>query len=255
MDAGRCGLEGRDRGIVCLRRRHATALDGSVRRGDCSSESCSSNQIDLVHIHHLMHVPLSQPLIARACGVPTDLPPARSFPDLRALAASRSCCRFCDVVNRVRGSVRRRLVGGKTTTPPGSKARRGRHDDLGDRGNRCFVTSTPETARYLQAVFPGLPAERLCEIAMVAPSASPQAWVRSEAKARHRSADRSDPGQFRGHQRRPAGDQPDPECEVLSDPLQGDRQDRGPGTARFDRDLPAGSVSVTGSTSSMPSEV
>ncbi len=128
------------------------------------------HQIDLVHIHHLMHVPLSLPLIARACGVPTVYHLHDHFLICERWLLLDHAGRFCDVVNRGADQCDACLVAANNY-PPGSKARRDGMMTLVTEAIDAFVTSTPETARYLQRFFPGLPAERLCEIAMVAPSA------------------------------------------------------------------------------------
>lgn len=145
------------------------------------------HQIDLVHIHHLMHVPLSLPLIARACGVPTVYHLHDHFLICERWLLLDHAGRFCDVVNRGADQCDACLVAANNY-PPGSKARRDGMMTLVTEAIDAFVTSTPETARYLQRFFPGLPAERLCEIAMVAPSA-PVPSVGSGLK-RKRDADR-----------------------------------------------------------------
>ncbi|WCS25486.1 glycosyltransferase [Methylobacterium sp. NMS14P] len=145
------------------------------------------HQVDLVHIHHLMHVPLSLPLIARACGIPTVYHLHDHFLICERWLLLDHTGRFCDVVNRGADQCDACLVSGNNY-PPGSKARRDGMMTLVTDAIDAFVTSTPETARYLRRYFPGIPAERIVEIPMVAPSAAP-AEARSVAR-RKRDADR-----------------------------------------------------------------
>ncbi|MEE7502053.1 glycosyltransferase family protein [Methylobacterium mesophilicum] len=145
------------------------------------------HQVDLVHIHHLMHVPLSLPLIARACGIPTVYHLHDHFLICERWLLLDHNGRFCDVVNRGADQCDACLVSGNNY-PPGSKARRDGMMTLVTDAIDAFVTSTPETARYLRRYFPGIPAERIVAIPMVAPTAAP-ADARSVAR-RKRDADR-----------------------------------------------------------------
>ena len=145
------------------------------------------HQVDLVHIHHLMHVPLSLPLIARACGIPTVYHLHDHFLICERWLLLDHTGRFCDVVNRGADQCDACLISGNNY-PPGSKARRDGMMTLVTDAIDAFVTSTPETARYLRRYYPAIPAERIVAIPMVAPSPA-AAEVRSVAR-RKRDADR-----------------------------------------------------------------
>ncbi|MGE8126354.1 glycosyltransferase family protein [Methylobacterium sp. NPDC080182] len=130
------------------------------------------HQVDLVHIHHLMHVPLSLPLIARACGIPTVYHLHDHFLICERWLLLDHTGRFCDVVNRGADQCDACLVSGNQY-PPGSKARRDGMMTLVTDAIDAFVTSTPATAGYLRRYFPGIPADRIVEIPMVAPNTAP----------------------------------------------------------------------------------
>ena len=126
------------------------------------------HRVDLVHIHHLMHLPLSLPLIARACGVPSVYHVHDHYLICERWLLLDHSGQFCDVVNRGSHQCDACLVAGNDY-PPGSKARRDGVMELATGAIDAFVTSTPETARYLRRFFPGIPDECVVEIEMVSP--------------------------------------------------------------------------------------
>ena len=145
------------------------------------------HRVDLVHIHHLMHLPLSLPLIARACGVPSVYHVHDHYLICERWLLLDHAGQFCDVVNRGSHQCDACLVAGNDY-PPGSKARRDGFMELVTGAIDAFVTSTPETARSLCRFFPGIPDERVVEIEMVSPSplasgAAPAPRRKHEARA------------------------------------------------------------------------
>ena len=145
------------------------------------------NRVDLVHIHHLMHVPLSLPLIARACGVPVVYHLHDHYLICERWLLLDHAGQFCDVVNRGSHQCDACLVAGNGY-PPGSKARRDGFMALVTEAIDAFVTSTPGTAQSLRRYFPEIPAGRVAEIAMVAPC--PAIPGPAPAPQRTRAADR-----------------------------------------------------------------
>jgi glycosyltransferase involved in cell wall biosynthesis len=144
-------------------------------------------QVDLVHIHHLMHVPLSLPLIARACGVPVVYHLHDHYLICERWLLLDHAGQFCDVVNRGSHQCDACLVAGNNY-PPGSKARRDGFVALVTEAIDAFVTSTPGTAQALRRFFPEIPADRVTEIEMVAPC--PAIANPAPAPQRKRLADR-----------------------------------------------------------------
>lgn len=139
------------------------------------------HRVDLVHIQHLMHMPLSLPLIARACGVPVVHHGHDHFLICERWLLLDPAGQFCDVVNRGAHQCDACLLAGHNY-PPGAKARRDGFMALVVEAIDAFVTSTPETARYLRRFFPDLPADRVVEIEMVSPS--PAAAARPSDRTR-----------------------------------------------------------------------
>ena len=125
-------------------------------------------RVDLVHIHHLLHLPLSLPLIARACGVPVVYHLHDHYLICERWLLLDHAGRFCDVVARGRDQCDACLIAA-SNFPPGAKARRDGFVSLMVRGVDAFVTSTTGTGAYLRAFYPEIPADRIVEIAMLVP--------------------------------------------------------------------------------------
>lgn len=125
-------------------------------------------RVDLVHIHHLLHLPLSLPLVARACGVPVVYHLHDHHLICERWLLLDHAGRFCDVVNRGRDQCDACLIA-SSNYPPGAKARRDGFVSLLVRAIDRFITSTPATGAYLRAFYPEIEADRVVEIAMLAP--------------------------------------------------------------------------------------
>jgi glycosyltransferase involved in cell wall biosynthesis len=122
-------------------------------------------RIDLVHVHHLLGLPLSLPAIARAHGVPVVAQLHDFFLVCHRYTLMNQHGRFCDVVHRGEGQ----CDGCLATTeglPAGSKARRDGFVARMLGSIDAFVTSTPATADDVRAFYPEATA-RVAVIEMV----------------------------------------------------------------------------------------
>jgi glycosyltransferase involved in cell wall biosynthesis/spore maturation protein CgeB len=105
-------------------------------------------RIDLVHFHHLLYLPLSLPLLARACGLPIIWQVHDYYlicDHYNLLTFDR---RFCDVANRGNDGCDACLLS-FDERPPGTKARRDNFMALVVRTIDAFIASTPFSASYL----------------------------------------------------------------------------------------------------------
>jgi len=125
-------------------------------------------RVDLVHIHHLLHMPLSLPLVARACGVPVVYHLHDHHLICERWLLLDHAGRFCDVVRRGRDQCDACLVAA-SNYPSGAKARRDGFVSLVVRAVDAFVTSTPSTGAYLRAFYPEIAADRIVTLAMLSP--------------------------------------------------------------------------------------
>ncbi|SFU97935.1 protein of unknown function [Methylobacterium sp. 174MFSha1.1] len=125
------------------------------------------NDIDLVHFQHLIGMPLSLPLIARACGVPS----------LYTLHDFYLVCSHFNLLDYRGGYCN---IAGRSPTecdiclsakgiPAGAQQRRrnfvARMIDAFD----VLVANSPFTANYLRAIYPEVPAERIRIVEMLTP--------------------------------------------------------------------------------------
>ncbi|WP_053078596.1 glycosyltransferase family protein [Methylobacterium tarhaniae] len=122
-------------------------------------------RIDLVHVHHLLGLPLSLPAIARAHGVPVVAQLHDFFLVCHRYTLMNQHGRFCDVVNRGEGQCDGCLAG-TDGLPAGSKARRDGFVARMLTSIDAFVSSTPATADYVRAFYPEAKA-RVAVIEMV----------------------------------------------------------------------------------------
>ncbi|MET7243551.1 glycosyltransferase [Methylobacterium sp. EM32] len=131
-------------------------------------------RIDLVHVHHLLGLPLSLPAIARAHGVPVVAQLHDFFLVCHRYTLMNQHGRFCDVVNRGEGQCDGCLAGTEGL-PAGAKARRDGFVARMLPSLDAFVTSTPATADYVRAFYPEATA-RVAVIEMVdaEPASLPQ---------------------------------------------------------------------------------
>ncbi|WP_449410378.1 glycosyltransferase family protein [Methylobacterium komagatae] len=140
-------------------------------------------RVDLVHIHHLLHWPLSLPLIARACGVPVVYHLHDHYLICERWLLLDHNGRFCDVAHRGREQCDACLAASHNY-PAGAKARRDAFMEHVVGAVDAFVTSTPTTGAYLRAAYPQITPDRVVEIAMLTPTPSHVVPVeRNEADA------------------------------------------------------------------------
>ncbi|WP_279358339.1 glycosyltransferase family protein [Methylobacterium indicum] len=122
-------------------------------------------RIDLVHVHHLLGLPLSLPAIARAHGVPVAMQLHDFFLICSRYTLMNQHGVFCDVVHRGE----RQCDGCLSTAeglPAGAKARRDGFVARMLASVDAVVTSTPATAEYVRAFYPEATA-RVAVIEMV----------------------------------------------------------------------------------------
>ncbi|AWN47461.1 group 1 glycosyl transferase [Methylobacterium terrae] len=122
-------------------------------------------RIDLVHVHHLLGLPLSLPAIARAHGVPVVVQLHDFFLVCHRYTLRNQHGAFCDVVHRGE----RECDGCLATAeglPAGAKARRDGFVARMIGSVDAFVSSTPATADYVRAFYPEA-AARVAVIEMV----------------------------------------------------------------------------------------
>lgn len=129
------------------------------------------HRVDLVHVHHLIDLPLSLPLIARACGVPVVYHLHDHYLICERHLLLDRTGRFCDVVGRGREQCDACLLVADRY-PPGSKARRDLFMARVVAGIDAFVTSTPFTGRYLRGFYPEIPAAKVVTLEMPTPGES-----------------------------------------------------------------------------------
>lgn len=111
------------------------------------------HRVDLVHVHHLLHLPLSLPRIARSFGVPTlwQVHDYHLICDRYQLVTLGN--RFCDVVETGRDQCDACLLA-LDGHSAGSKARRDAFTASLAEGIDAYVASTPFSGDYLRAFFP-----------------------------------------------------------------------------------------------------
>lgn len=133
--------------------------------------------VDLVHFHHLLHLPLSLPILAKACGVPVVYHLHDHYLICERWLLLDQAGRFCDVVHRGSDQCDACLVDTENY-PVGAKARR---DGMMARvvaAIDAFVTSTSGTGAYLRLFYPEIDPSRIVEIEMLSPtSPAPQAAI------------------------------------------------------------------------------
>ncbi len=129
------------------------------------------NEIDLVHFQHLLGMPLSLPLVAKACGVPS----VYTAHDYYLVCASFNLIdyrgRFCDIANRSPTECDVCLASGGLS----GDAQRRRRNFVGtvlDAVDRV-VCNTPYTASTLRAIYPGLEPDRIAVVEMMTPTRRP----------------------------------------------------------------------------------
>ncbi|AWB23213.1 group 1 glycosyl transferase [Methylobacterium currus] len=122
-------------------------------------------RIDLVHVHHLLGLPLSLPAIARAHGVPVVAQLHDFFLICHRYTLMNQHGVFCDVVNRGEGQCDGCLATAEGL-PAGAKARRDGFVARMLGSIDALVTSTPATADYVRAFYPEVTA-RVAVIEMV----------------------------------------------------------------------------------------
>ncbi|MFH6782694.1 MULTISPECIES: glycosyltransferase family protein [Methylobacterium] len=129
-------------------------------------------RIDLVHVHHLLGLPLSLPAIARAQGVPVVMQLHDFFLVCSRYTLMNQHGAFCDVVHRGERQCDGCLAGAEGL-PAGAKARRDGFMARMLPSIDAFVSSTPATADYVRAFYPEATA-RVAVIEMVDAESAPR---------------------------------------------------------------------------------
>lgn len=131
------------------------------------------NEVDLVHFQHLLGMPLSLPLIAKACGVPSVYTAHDYYLVCTSFNLINDRGRFCDIANRSPTECDVCLASAGTS---GDAQRRRRNFVAGmlDALDRVVV-NTPYTAATLRAIYPSLPSERIAVVEMMVPARRPAA--------------------------------------------------------------------------------
>ncbi|HEU0150728.1 MAG TPA: glycosyltransferase [Bradyrhizobium sp.] len=142
-----------------------TGITGSLTLSDISVEAffqqvLIEQKVDVVHFHHLLHLPSSLPLIAGAMGVPIVWQLHDYYLICERYNLITFDYRFCDVVNRGSEQCDGCLLS-LNGRPPGSKARR---DNLTARTARsvdAFIASTAFSGDYIRGFFPEIGQDRV----------------------------------------------------------------------------------------------
>ncbi|GJD51611.1 hypothetical protein OPKNFCMD_4366 [Methylobacterium crusticola] len=126
------------------------------------------NDIDLVHFQHLIGMPLSLPVIARACGVPT----LYTLHDFYLVCTSFNLIdyrgQFCDIANRSPSECGI-CLGASGISGDAQQRRRNFIARMLDAVD-VVVANTPFTADYVRAIYPGLAPERVRVVEMLTPA-------------------------------------------------------------------------------------
>lgn len=116
--------------------------------------------VDLVHFHHLIHLPLSLPLIAKACGVPTIWHLHDFFLICDRFNLITFDRRFCDVVTRGQAQCDPCLLA-LNGLVSGTKARRNQFMAALVSSLDAVVASTQGGGEYIRGFFKELRPERI----------------------------------------------------------------------------------------------
>lgn len=135
--------------------------------------------VDLVHFQHLIRMPLSLPLIAKACGIPTIFTLHDFYLVCQSFNLINDRGRFCDIASRSPTECDICLAPGGAT---GDGQRRRRH--FVARVIEAFdllVANSPFTANYMRTIYPTLSPERVRIVEMLTPAATrPSVQTRGE---------------------------------------------------------------------------
>jgi glycosyltransferase involved in cell wall biosynthesis len=133
-------------------------------------------RIDLVHFQHLLHYPLSLPIISRACGVPSVL----TLHDFYLVCSRlnlldyRGC--YCDPAALALATCDI-CLSATDNLPAGSQTRRRNFVRQVLRAVDLLVANTPWSLEYFGRLFPDLSAARATVLEMCLPAAPPRQGV------------------------------------------------------------------------------
>jgi glycosyltransferase involved in cell wall biosynthesis len=143
------------------------------------------HRVDLVHFQHLLHYPLSLPLIARACGVPS----VWTLHDYYLVCQRYNLLdfegRFCDVARKTPEHCDICLTA-QSGLPNGAQSRRRNFVATVAAAFDAIVASTAYSRDYFRAMFPEAADDRLAVVEMLMPDrgdAAPRRRARPEAAA------------------------------------------------------------------------
>ncbi|TNC12758.1 glycosyltransferase [Methylobacterium terricola] len=126
------------------------------------------NDIDLVHFQHLLGMPLSLPLIARACGVPS----LYTLHDFYLVCSQFNLLdhrgRYCDIA--ARSPTECDICLSASGIPAGAQQRRRNFVARVIEAFDGLIANSPFTAQYLRAIYPEVPAERIRVVEMLTPA-------------------------------------------------------------------------------------
>jgi len=126
------------------------------------------HSIDLVHFQHLLGMPLSLPLIAKACGVPT----LYTLHDFYLICSRFNLLdhrgRFCDIARR--SPTECDICLSASGIPVGSQQRRRNFVGQVLETFDSIVANSPFTADYLRAIYPAVRPEQLKVVEMLTPT-------------------------------------------------------------------------------------
>jgi glycosyltransferase involved in cell wall biosynthesis len=128
----------------------------------------NDNSIRLVHFQHLMGYPLSLPIIAAACGVPTAFTVHDYFLVCKRFNLMDFSGRFCDIAAH---SISNCDVCLNATDglPAGSQARRAAFVARMIRSVGAVIASTTYSVDYLRRVYPEIPESAVSVVEMLVP--------------------------------------------------------------------------------------
>ncbi|MEH3145220.1 MAG: glycosyltransferase [Methylobacterium frigidaeris] len=125
------------------------------------------NDIDLVHFQHLLGLPLSLPLIARACGVPA----LYTLHDFYLVCSRFNLLDyrggFCNIARR--SPTECDICLSAAGIPAGAQQRRRNFVARMLESLDGLIANSPFTADYVRAIYPEIPAERIRIIEMLTP--------------------------------------------------------------------------------------
>ena len=127
------------------------------------------HKIDLVHFQHLIGLPLSLPLIASACGIPTVWSVHDYYLVCKRFNLIDYSGRFCDIANRSKANCDV-CLSATDDLPAGAQGRRMAFLSEVLARIDLFIVSTAYSGNYLRRIYPEIPAGKIRQIEMLMPT-------------------------------------------------------------------------------------